>query len=364
MVYSVRLFRSSIFWIAALLGMVYGGSAFAQCPSGYTDSIDLTYGTIYSYPAVTNMPSPGETVWPYCVEAAEGETVTVSSFTVPECMAVTESGTWSATSTWPTRTPGGGDPVLGSLENNTISGVHFTEDIPEEATGQFYVAVNGTYIDAPVPAAVGTDAGLASSLVSGPDPICRQLITLPVEWLDFNGTVEASRVTLTWETATEKNNAGFGVQHALSGGGFDEVGFVDGAGTTLDSKRYSYSVNNLAPGTHTFRLQQIDFDGSTSYSPEIEVVVELASRFHLSDAYPNPFNPATTLTLTVSTSQNVRVTMHDAGGRVVRHVMQSAAAPNTPLPIRVDATGLPSGWYVVRAAGEIFIADAPVMLLK
>ena len=129
---------------------------------------------------------------------------------------------------------------------------------------------------------------------------------LPVELTSFDALAMASGVLLDWTTATETNNAGFDVQQ-LQGDRFASIGFVEGQGSTTEAQAYSYTVSGLAPGTHTFRLKQIDFDGSFEYSAEIEVDVTLASTYELVKAYPNPFNPSTTFALTVATEQQVSV---------------------------------------------------------
>ncbi len=52
----------------------------------------------------------------------------------------------------------------------------------------------------------------------------------------------------------------------------------------------------LQHGTYKYRLKQIDFDGSFTYSNEIEVEVDFTPKeFVLYQNYPNPFNPSTTI---------------------------------------------------------------------
>ena len=49
--------------------------------------------------------------------------------------------------------------------------------------------------------------------------------------------------------------------------GFETITFVEGAGTTPEPTQYSFTVEDLASRTHTFRLKQADLDGSTSLGP-------------------------------------------------------------------------------------------------
>lgn len=77
---------------------------------------------------------------------------------------------------------------------------------------------------------------------------------------------------------------------------------------------------------------------------------------HLSSPAPNPTAGRATLTLRTSTSETVRVTLHDALGRQVRRLHEGAAPPI--LDITVDTAGLPAGPYFVRAVGETFSETA------
>ncbi|GAB5519456.1 MAG: hypothetical protein RhofKO_17070 [Rhodothermales bacterium] len=123
---------------------------------------------------------------------------------------------------------------------------------------------------------------------------------LPVELTAFTATVDGDAAHLAWETASETNNAGFRIEHWHPGdAAWTERGFAYGHGTTLEAQRYRFTAEGLVPGSHRFRLRQVDYDGTFEYSPEIEVSVELAEAFQLSEAYPNPFNPEANVMLSV-----------------------------------------------------------------
>lgn len=194
---------------------------------------------------------------------------------------------------------------------------------------------------------------------------------LPVELVSFEATRDGTAVVLTWETASETNNAGFEVQHAAGvetrrGASlpWEILAFIEGAGTTLESQSYTYRVEDLLAGRHLFRLKQIDFDGSFEYSPEVEVTVEVSRVYQLSPAYPNPFNPSTQLTLAVAREQHVRVEIFDVQGRRVARLYEGPLAAHTTFRFVFDAEGQPSGIYVIRIAGETFIDTRAVVLLK
>jgi hypothetical protein len=187
---------------------------------------------------------------------------------------------------------------------------------------------------------------------------------LPVELVAFDVRLDATTAVLEWTTASEINNVGFDIQHAQGTETFEAIGFVQGAGTTAEPRDYSYTVNDLLPGPHRFRLRQMDLDGTTSVSEQIEVTVAVPERFFLSEAYPNPFNPTTTFELAVKQEQNVRVRVYDEMGRHVSDLFSGTLPANDTRRITFDADGLASGTYIVQVVGADFSESRHVVLLK
>ena len=74
----------------------------------------------------------------------------------------------------------------------------------------------------------------------------------------------------------------------------------------------------------------------------------------LSNAYPNPSAVGSTLDLAVETPQQVTARVVDVLGRTVQTAFAGAASPGAVLPIRVDASRLSAGTYVVVVEGETF----------
>jgi hypothetical protein len=125
---------------------------------------------------------------------------------------------------------------------------------------------------------------------------------VPVELTSFTASVGGSNVTLLWTTATELNNSGFSIERKTGGSEYSEAAFVPGFGTTTELKSYSFTDEKLSPGTYTYRLKQIDFNGAFEYSGEVEAEVIAPEEFALDQNYPNPFNPSTTIKFTISSA--------------------------------------------------------------
>lgn len=139
---------------------------------------------------------------------------------------------------------------------------------------------------------------------------------IPVELTSFTASANSNSVTLNWSTATETNNNGFEV-HRNSGDGFVAVGFVRGMGTTTEVQNYSFIDNSLVPGTYTYRLKQVDYDGTFEYSNEIEVEVLAPQEFALNQNYPNPFNPSTMISFSLAVESKVSLKIFDILGQEV-----------------------------------------------
>jgi hypothetical protein len=187
---------------------------------------------------------------------------------------------------------------------------------------------------------------------------------LPVELVSFDAIRSGADILLRWVTASETDNAGFNVEHAAGDGDFAQLGFVEGHGTTLLPQEYSFRVADLGPGVHRFRLKQIDYDGAFEYSETVETFIGIPGQMVLEPAYPNPFNPSTTLRFAVANEQVVTLALHDATGRVVRTVFNGAVTADDMHSVTVDASGLSSGLYVAVLTGESISMSRNLLLSK
>jgi hypothetical protein len=243
-------------------------------------------------------------------------------------------------------------------------------NLPPYATGVLKDVINGSIVNAPMAGAGNTviaDDGSGDPIVSKlqmtitytniPDGV------LPVELTSFDALIDGSDVVLAWETASETNNAGFEVQQ-LVGGSYQAIGFVSGFGTTNEAQSYSYRIANVAAGTHSFRLKQIDFDGAFAYSDVVKAELALNGMFAFAPAAPNPFNPQTQFSLTVGRQQFVRLAVYDMIGRQVALLHEGSLEAQEAHLFRFEANNLPSGRYFIQATGEFFSSAQAVVLSK
>jgi len=169
---------------------------------------------------------------------------------------------------------------------------------------------------------------------------------VPVELTSFTATADFGVVELSWITATETNNQGFEVQRS-AGGEFETIAFIDGHGTTTEVQAYSYVDKSVNVGSYSYRLKQIDFDGTFVYSNVIEVDVPMLKEFALDQNYPNPFNPTTKIAFRLAVDSKVSLKVFDVLGQEVVTLVNANLAVGAH-NIDFDASSLNSGVYLYR----------------
>ena len=85
--------------------------------------------------------------------------------------------------------------------------------------------------------------------------------------------------------------------------------------------------------------------------------------FSLSSAYPNPFNPTTTIDFSAPEAGYASVKVYNLMGQVVGVLMDGMVDANT-YNLTWDAKELSSGIYMIKAESNGNIATQKVMLLK
>jgi len=192
--------------------------------------------------------------------------------------------------------------------------------------------------------------------------------TIPVELTSFSANVVGLGVELNWTTATEVNNQGFEIERSEDGLNFNQVGYVPGFGTTTEPKSYSYTDQSVTSETHYYRLKQIDFDGSFTYSDVAEVEVFLPTVFSLEQNYPNPFNPSTSIQFSLPVDARVTINIYNLVGENVAGVAASNFVAGTH-KVNFDAASMTSGIYFYQLDatgidGKTFSSVKKMTLLK
>ncbi|MBK9792473.1 MAG: metallophosphoesterase [Sphingobacteriales bacterium] len=105
--------------------------------------------------------------------------------------------------------------------------------------------------------------------------IITKALQLPVELLNFYGQKMTNhQVMLHWTTVTEYRNAYFEVQWSVDGINFNDIGLVNGYGTTNLQHSYPFLHQQPVTGNNYYRLKQVNEDSSFLYSAIIPVNVD------------------------------------------------------------------------------------------
>ncbi len=172
---------------------------------------------------------------------------------------------------------------------------------------------------------------------------------LPVELTSFAGNVVNGKVNLIWKTVTEVDNYGFEIERSSDNTTWKNIGFVAGNGNSNSPKEYSYTDNTVASGKYSYRLKQVDTDGSFDYSPVVEVDMGiLPGGFRLEQNYPNPFNPSTSIKFAFSKDTKAALKIYNALGVEVREIFNGVAEAGRVYDINFNAAGLASGVYYYK----------------
>lgn len=170
---------------------------------------------------------------------------------------------------------------------------------------------------------------------------------LPVELMSFEAEKQNASIELTWQTASEENNAGFEVQRSNDGKEWEILDFVEGNGTTLEVQNYTYTDKAPLTGVNYYRLKQIDFDGKFDYSNIVNLETTEHSDIQTLIIYPNPIHEELNIV-----NGKGDVIIYNSIGQLVKEFTVS----NEQFAINVS--DLESGTYTlkIQKANGIFIS--------
>ena len=158
---------------------------------------------------------------------------------------------------------------------------------------------------------------------------------LPVTLIKFTAKSEkAGTVTLNWSTSEEVNNSHFLIERSFNAVDFEEIGRLDGRGTGKSIKAYQFDDNTAHPELNYYRLIQVDFDGTATYSRIVSVRTETEVEF---TTYPNPASEKINIKTDLSKVKTIKV--YDLNGRL----LLSPAVTSS-----IDVKTLGEGLYVIE----------------
>ncbi len=172
-------------------------------------------------------------------------------------------------------------------------------------------------------------------------------VTTPVELLYFEGENDGDHNILVWATATEINNEGFEIEWSADGEQFENIGFMQGNGTSNEIHEYQFVDREPWAGINYYRLRQIDYDGVYDYSNTISIEYEPFGSLFEATVFPNPA-PANNININIETgnlAQPVEIRIVDLIGRSI--YAERLEVYETASQHRLQTRDLKAGAYIL-----------------
>lgn len=163
-------------------------------------------------------------------------------------------------------------------------------------------------------------------------------VLLPVELNYFEVQYTTDGNLLKWETLTETNNKGFLIEKSIDGKNFYPLSWVMGHGTRQLPMTYKYQ--DTQPPTVEilyYRLKQVDYDDSFSFSAIISVKTPQANFFKI---YPNLVHKGTATIHVVTGNFGEHLAIRNRQGKLIKSMKLDG---QLALDIAVDE--FPAGYY-------------------
>lgn len=186
-------------------------------------------------------------------------------------------------------------------------------------------------------------------------------------------------VILNWETIIEINNYGFEVERLQNSKiakfqgwesnepqnpNWEKVGFVEGNRDSYSTDDYFFVDKSVPSGEYFYRLKQIDNDGRSRYSKDVEVVInKLPIEFSLDQNYPNPFNPTTTIEFTIPSENIVQIKVFNILGMEIATLLNEHKQVGKH-QVEFDAANLSSGIYFYKVVSGNYLEIKKMILLR
>jgi hypothetical protein len=114
-----------------------------------------------------------------------------------------------------------------------------------------------------------------------------------------------------------------------------------------------------------YRLRQMDRDGTTDYSNIVFVSMgELPTSAELYAAYPNPFNPTTTISFAIKNAASVTLKVYNTFGQEIATLLANSAMDAGLHTVPFSGDQLPSGVYMAVLEADGVLQHQKLVLNK
>ena len=186
----------------------------------------------------------------------------------------------------------------------------------------------------------------------------------PSPLLSFTGTRQGQNVQLQWTTSAAAQTVRTEVEHKPPGAdAWQQRRPVEGR-TGPGTQEYDLSLDDLAPGTHEFRIRHVPADGPARTSRVQSVTILPSAPAVVNGPTPNPTRDRSVVRLILREPQDLRVALYDEIGRRIRLLHDGRVDAGVIQRFRVRAARRASGTYFLRIQGESVQASRKIVVTQ
>ncbi|MCP2043322.1 T9SS type A sorting domain-containing protein [Pontibacter sp. HSC-36F09] len=149
------------------------------------------------------------------------------------------------------------------------------------------------------------------------------------------------------------------MQRGQSATEFDSIGHVEGAGTTSLPQSYTYQDKEAGNGVNYYRLRQVDFDGTESYSSVLAVsLIQAATEeMRVYPTHTKSSHPVTVQMLALQPMEKFNISIYTLEGKLVKEYEAEADNRGNFIQLLNTSELSDGSMYMVRASlpGRAFI---------
>jgi hypothetical protein len=170
-------------------------------------------------------------------------------------------------------------------------------------------------------------------------------VILPASLGGFAGELRGNNVQLQWNTLTEQNLSGFGIERSIDARSWDNVGFV-AAKNNASGAIYNQSVIKSGASVQFYRLRVTDKDGSFVHSKLVVIKSQPKANAEL---IGNPVTSVINVAIHTPTPERIQAELIDQSGRRVSNTTYQH--PGGSSVMQIGTTTISSGSYILRLNG-------------
>ena len=172
---------------------------------------------------------------------------------------------------------------------------------------------------------------------------------LPIDLISFDGECIDNQTNLEFLVASQVNNEYFTIKRSKNILEWEEVGYINGGGTTNEEITYKWTDYSPKSGVNYYKLFQTDIDGtSESFDPIAVTCESKVEDYHI---YPNPTTNRISVEFDLEFYQgdDIQIVLRDFKGSVMKS--NSIVLDRGYNYFELDISDIPNGVYIVSYLG-------------